>query len=44
MRTLSVLKMSKCDEQFLNETDMMGPLLLGFIFGMCLLCVIILKF
>lgn len=40
MRTLSVLKMSKCDEKFLNETDMMGPLLLGFIFGMCLLFVI----
>ena len=37
MRTLSVLKMSKCDEKFLNETDMTGPLLLGFIFGMCLL-------
>jgi len=39
MRTLSVLKFEKCQEEFVREADMSGPLLLILVFGMLLLCV-----
>ena len=41
MRTLSVLTLKKCDEKFLNDPDMSGPLLLGFMLGIFLMLVII---
>ncbi|KAL4481622.1 hypothetical protein ABPG74_007711 [Tetrahymena malaccensis] len=37
VRTLSVLKFQKCDIQFLEDPDMSGPIILGFIFGFLLL-------
>ncbi|EAR93960.3 Yip1 domain protein (macronuclear) [Tetrahymena thermophila SB210] len=37
IRTLSVLKFQKCDIQFLEDPDMSGPIILGFIFGFLLL-------
>ncbi|KAL4512775.1 hypothetical protein ABPG72_017460 [Tetrahymena utriculariae] len=37
VRTLSVLKFKKCDIQFLEDPDMSGPIILGFVFGFLLL-------
>ena len=39
MRTLSVLKFQKCQEEFVQESDMAGPFLLALAFGMLLLLV-----
>ena len=40
MRALSVLKFEKCQEEFVKEPDMSGPLLLVLVFGMLLLLVL----
>jgi len=44
MRTLSVLKFQKCQEEFVREPDMSGPLFLVLVFGMLLLFVIVVIF
>jgi len=38
-RMFSVLTLKKCDEKFLQDPDMSGPLLFAFIFGLFLMIV-----
>lgn len=38
-KTLSVLMFKKCDEKFIKEADMSGPLLFALIFGSLLMLV-----
>ena len=41
-KTLSILGLKKCDEKFIKEGDMCGPLLFAFVFGGLLMLVIFL--
>lgn len=38
-KTMAVLMIKKCDEKFISEADMSGPLLLALLFGSLLLFV-----
>lgn len=39
-KTLAVLLFKKCDEKFVKEADMSGPLLLALVYGSLLMLVI----
>ena len=39
-RTISVLTMRTCKQEFVEHSDMMGPVMLGFVLGILLLMVI----